>query len=158
MQRDLQFQKYVKHCNCATVHVITHLCIIGKILRNCEIRNCVYQATVTSEDQDIETYVVVTKHFKQRFVGHHGDFRHSENRNNSTLASHIWNLKDENKEFNITWQIIDRGPIYNSITKKCFACIQEKYHIAFDNPKLYKRDELLCTCRHRLLETLSRQK
>ena len=125
---------------------------------NCEIRNCVYQATVTSEDQDIETYVGVTKHFKQRFVGHRGDFRHSENRNNSTLASHIWNLKDENKEFNITWQIIDRGPIYNSITKKCFACIQEKYHIAFDNPKLNKRDELLCTCRHRLLETLSRQK
>ena len=45
---------------------------------NCEIRNCVYQATVTFEDQDIETYVGVTKHFKQRFVGHRGDFRHQK--------------------------------------------------------------------------------
>ena len=125
---------------------------------NCEIRNCVYEATVTSNDGKIENYIGVTKHFKQRFVGHRGDFNRPGSRNSSTLSNYIWTLKDDNKQFNIDWQIIDRGPIYNSITKKCFACIREKYHIFFGNPSLNKRNELFNTCRHRLLETLSKKK
>ena len=124
----------------------------------CEVRNCVYQATVSSDDGRTETYVGVTKHFKQRYGGHRSDFAHPENRLKTTLSKYIWKLKDENKNFNITWSIIDRGSLYNINNRRCSACVREKFHIIFDNPTLNRCSEIFNTCRHRLLELLKKQK
>ena len=56
---------------------------------NCEIRNCVYEAPVTSNDGKIEN-IGVTTHFKQRFVGHRGDFNRPGSRTSSILSNYIW--------------------------------------------------------------------
>ena len=126
---------------------------------NCEVHNCIYQATVNSDDGRTETYVGVTNYFKKRFVAHRATFnRRPDPDKGTTLSSYIWKLKDENKQFNVTWKIIDRGPTYNPITKKCLLCIRESFHIIFDNPTLNRRTELFNPCRHRLSELLCKQK
>ena len=111
------------------------------------------------DDGKTETYVGMTNHFKRRFVEHHGTIIHRPDPNQATTRSnYIWKIKDENKQFNVTWKIIDRGPLYNPITKKCLLCIRESYHIIFNNPMLNSRTELCNPCRHCLSELLCKQK
>ena len=49
----------------------------------------------------------------------------------STLSSHVWDLKDKNENFEIKWKVIDRASEFNPVTRKCRPCIQEKYYIIF---------------------------
>ena len=54
----------------------------------------------------------------------------------TTISNYIWKLwtlEDENKQFNISWKIIDRGPLYNPITKRFWLCVRESYHIIYKN-------------------------
>ena len=51
-----------------------------------------------------EKYVgLIANTFKQRFGGHKQDFSKQDNRSKSTLAGHIWNLKDKQKEPEVNW-------------------------------------------------------
>ena len=67
------------------------------------------------------------------------------------LSKHLWQLKEANKEFNITWKILAKAKSYTNLTKRCNLCTTEKFflicrpHMA----TLNKRNELVSTCRHR---------
>ena len=128
----------------------------------CESKNVVYQATISSDDGRVENYIGCTKYFKKRYYGHRSDMNNPANKdkNRSTLANYVWKLKDERKNFDIKWKIIDRGPLYNPLTKKCRLCIKEKYYIIMKPhmATLNKRSELYNTCRHRLTDLLSKSK
>ena len=66
----------------------------------------VYQATVTTGDKK-ETYISLTAtQFKARYRNHLMSFRHEKRRNETELSKHLWQLKEANKEFNITWKIL----------------------------------------------------
>ena len=43
----------------------------------------------------------------------------------------MWQLQDNNKNFNINWKILGRAKAFNPVAKKCNLCIKEKYHIIF---------------------------
>ena len=64
----------------------------------------VYQATVTTGDKK-ETYIGLTAtQFKARYRNHLMSFRHEKRRNETELSKHLWQLKEANKEFDITWK------------------------------------------------------
>ena len=117
----------------------------------CLVSEVVYQATVTTGDKK-ETYTGLTAtQFKARYRNHLILFRHEERRNETELSKHLWQLKEANKEFNITWKILAKAKFFPHLTKRCNPCTTEKFflicrpHLA----TLNKSNELVSTGRHR---------
>ena len=51
---------------------------------------------MTARNGEQKTYIGSTdRPFKERFYGHTADMKNKEHRNNTTLASYIWDKKDE---------------------------------------------------------------
>ena len=126
----------------------------------CKTPSIVYKATVTC-DNSVETYTGLTEPpFQQRFENHKSDFKYQKNRSNTALASHIWTLKDQNKDFRVNFEILKKTRAFNPVNKKCMLCLNEKYSILF-NPNgatLNKRSEFFNSCRHKRNKLLSLEK
>ena len=122
-------------------------------------KSVVYKATIEENNNNNkkETYTGLTKNeFKQRYNGHKASFKNRKNEHVTTLSSHIWKLKDEGTDFEVTWSIIEDGRKFDPCTRKCMLCLKEKYHILFnpDGATLNQRSELFSVCRHRLQDLL----
>ena len=63
---------------------------------NCNVESIIYQAEVTSQ-------------FKLRFRNHTSSFRNERYRNATKLSKHVWNLKDQNIQYNIKWRKIKQA-------------------------------------------------
>ena len=71
-------------------------------------------------------------------------FSHESKRNNIELSKHICQLKDQNKDFTISWKILTKAKSYTHLAKRYNLCSTEKLYI------LIKADnELISTCRHK---------
>ena len=117
----------------------------------CLVNEVVYQATVTTRDKK-ETYIDLTgAQFKAGYRNHLMSFRHEKRRNETELSEHLWQLKEANKEIDITWKTLAKAKPYTNLTKRCNLCTIEKFflicrpHMA----TLNKRNELVSTHRHR---------
>ena len=119
----------------------------------CLTPGVVYEAKVTRLDNsETEFYTGVTVGtFKQRYYGHSYDQRHLKQRSSTCLSKYVWDLKDRDIGYDITWKIIARGRGFNPTTRSCQACLKEKYYIMFrpEGATLNSRDEFYSTCRHR---------
>ena len=67
------------------------------------------------------------------------------------VAEKIWELKDNNIQHEIKWQILKQVPKYTNISKKCELCLHEKTMILFADKKvsLNKKNEIMQKCRHK---------
>ena len=92
-------------------------------------------------------YRTYWKHFQK-------DFRNNENK--TRLSTHINKLKQENKNYQLKWEILDRAPTHNPVSRKCRLCLKEIYYIIFrpDSASLNSRNKLFNTCRHRTQQLL----
>ena len=73
------------------------------VTQNCKTDQVVYRATVTEEDQTLNTYTGLTRNtFKQRYNGHRYTFSHRNTPNSTTLSTHLWKLKDERNNYDYT--------------------------------------------------------
>ena len=88
--------------------------------------------------------------FKKRYSGHLHNLRH-ENSNGTTLSAYIWKLKKENKQFEITWKILNHAKPFSPINRKCALCTSEKSTIIFkpDFATLNTRNELGSHYKHK---------
>ena len=97
----------------------------------CLVNHVVYQATITTAENS-ETYVGLTAtEFKTRWRNHQMSFTHESKRNNTELSKHIWQLKDQKKDFTISWKIPTKAKSYTNLTKRCNLCSTEKFYILF---------------------------
>ena len=95
---------------------------------NCLVNSVVYGAEVVSNNSNKQTYTGLTRNtFKKRFYGHRHSFTNREKEHATTLSTYVWQLQDNNKNFNINWKIIGRAKPFNPVTKKCNLCIKEKW-------------------------------
>ena len=117
----------------------------------CLTKEIVYQAKVTTQEKS-ETYIGLTSNeFKTRWRNHKSSFRKENRKNDTELSKYVWELKDRQQEYSLTWKIIARANSYTNRTKRCNLCNTEKYFI-IKKPEmatLNKRNELISTCRHR---------
>ena len=121
----------------------------------CQKNNVIYVASVTSPD-GVEHYTGLTGNtFKKRYNKHNADFRKNENK--TRLSTHINRLKAEGKDYQLKWEILDRAPTHNPVSRKCRLCLKEIYYIIFrpDSASLNSRNELFNTCRHRKQQLLT---
>ena len=135
-----------RDCNCHRNRVCP---LEGK----CLSKNIVYQATVVRTDNNHkETYIGSTgTTFKLRYGNHTQSFNNRNLRNSTKLSKYIWNLKDEEIDYTLSWKIIKKTYAYNGGTKKCNLCLYEKYAILCkpDLGSLNSRSETMNFCRHR---------
>ena len=131
-------------CNC---HDKTKCPLQGK----CLVDNLVYQATVKSDNSE-ESYVgLASTTFKLRLGNHKKSFNHATYRTDSSLSSHIWDIKDNGGEYELEWKLIGRAQPFSPVTGVCNLCTLEKYHILF-TPELAtinKKEEINNHCLHK---------
>ena len=124
---------------------------------NCLVKSVVYKAEVINSNLNRETYTGLTANtFKRRFYKQRDSFRKEDSEHSTTLSSYIWDLKRNNENFEIYWTVKDRGAPFNPVSKKCYLCLKEKFHIIFqpESASLNSRSELFSTGRHRLRDLL----
>ena len=128
---------------------------------NCLIDNVVYKAKVVDSDNNTNTYTGLTSNtFKKRYYKHRSTFEDENHENPTTLSSHIWSLKNQNKTFDLSWSILERAQNFNPASHKCRLCLKEKFYIIFkpEGATLNLRSELFTSCRHKLGKTLAKIK
>ena len=119
----------------------------------------VYQATVTEVKRNKkETYVGITETtFKQRYANHKQSFKQEKYKTQTELSKHIWALKHQNIEHQITWKILQHAQPCKPGHQHCNLCTSEKYYIICqpEMATLNTRAELISMCRHRRKHLLS---
>ena len=110
-----------RSCNC---RVQTECPLSG----NCLKESVVYQATVSTEDNNPpQTYVGLTENsFKTRYSNHKSSFSHANKRHNTELSNYIWSLKNKLTKFKVTWRILKHAASYNPTSNRCNLCLWEK--------------------------------
>ena len=143
-----QTEERKKSCNCQRP---------GENFENCPLKgkcttaSVIYKATVTAVNEPVKHYIGLTERsFKERFGGHKSSFTHREQSNASELSKYMWKLKDEGKNGQVEWEILQKAFPYQCGARKCDVCLSEKLQIitADQSTLLNKRSELISTCRH----------
>ena len=117
------------------------------------------KTTVSPSVGPVETYIGMTKNqFKVRYKDHNKSFNHQQWSTETALSGHLWKLKRENITYNVDWQVVDRAPMYNPITRVCALCTLEKFYILFapDRSSLNKNEEMYRACPHKPLMLLEK--
>ena len=130
-------------CNCRanTVCPLSGKCLSSSI---------VYQATVIS-DAATKTYIGQSGgQFKSRLYNHIKSFKHMRYANDTVLSQYVWKLKDNLKNYTITWEILKQSNTKKRKSGTCCLCLDEKLLIMdnLQNNLLNKRSEFISTCRH----------
>ena len=145
-----------RSCNCRRGTV----CPMGS---ECLSKQIIYQATVKAEGKEDMIYIGQTKNtFKERLAGHKTSFRKAYKRKCTSLATYIWDLKLESKDWTIEWLKLKECRLYSKGSKRCDLCETEKNLIMI---KMMERPEgvlntfieFMKPCGHRAREFLSNQ-
>ena len=124
-------------CNCIS---IPQCPLQQKCLRN----NILYQANITTIGENSETKVyfgICETTFKLRYVNHKKSCNHRNRKSDTQLSNEFWKIKDNKHSANITREILGRYQAYNTSSKRCSLCLNEKLKIALhrDNNMLIRR-------------------
>ena len=135
----------VKTCNCQRPNE----CPLNG---NCQIKNIVYKAKVSSPGMSDKCYYGVSATaFKLRYTDHKSSFKNEKYKNKSELSKYIWYLKGQNKQFHIAWSIFRKAKPYQEGSHYCDLCMTEKLVIAQSDSRfcINKKSEIVSTCRHK---------
>ena len=111
-------------------------------------------------DQEPETYTGHSEDWKRRWYEHGRSFREPNLRTETALSEYIWELKEEDQRYKISWHVIERTQAFNPITLQCKLCLSEVVNILL-NPteaSLNKKSEAYHYCRHRKKYLLAHSK
>ena len=117
----------------------------------CGKSGLVYQATVTTQNNQVFKYVGLTSNkFKVRYKTRLSNFRNFKTRHQTRLSTKIWELKRDNINFEMEWRILKESFPYRAGDSKCRLCLEEIYYITFKPAEctLNKRSESYSKCRH----------
>ena len=133
-------------CNC----INTSQC---PLQQRCLSNNILYQANITPLGENLETkvYYGICETTKLRYANHKKSFSHRNRKSDTELSKEFWRMKDNKHNVNITWEILGRHLAYNTSSKRCSLCLNEKLKIVLhrDNNMLNRRTEILNKCRHK---------
>ena len=112
---------------------------------SCKEEAIVYKAEVCST-QGTKTYIGSTEtSFKTRYGNHKQSLEKCAKSTQTSLSKYVWELKDQQVEHSIRWQIVKR------LSPFCDLCLSEKFFILSADPLncINRNSELLQKCRHR---------
>jgi len=111
-----------KMCNCRKPEMCP---LKGQCLKAAVI----YEATVAVEQEKKEhKYIGLTENtFKTRFSAHTSSFKLEKLRNQTELSKKVWELKDQQLPYKVTWKIIQHAHPYKGGTRDCHLCLTESF-------------------------------
>ena len=120
----------------------------------CLSNNILYQAYITPLGKNSETkvyYDICETTFRLRYANQKKSFKHRNRKSDTELSNEFWRIKDDKHNANIKWEILGRHQAYNTSSKRCSLCLNEKLKIVLhrDNNMLNRRTEILNKCRHK---------
>jgi hypothetical protein len=137
-----------KPCNCRkdkTTKKVSCPVVNG----SCRSKNVIYKAAVQTENTTKFYIGLSSTEFKQRWSNHTNSFKDAKKRNATALASHIWNLKESNTKFNLSYRIIARANTPKNDSNTCRLCLREAAEIIKNRKnQLNKKHEITGKCRH----------
>ena len=117
----------------------------------CLARGTIYEATVTTRDEESLYIGSSCDTFKSRYNQHNSDFNDAAKRGKTALAGKIHDLKDAGTPYTIRWKILHKHTISERPAgRMCAVCNLERFAIAMAdmNKCLNKRSELTSKCKH----------
>ena len=96
----------------------------------CLTKSLVYEATLKT-NEDAFTYIGLTGDtFKSRYTAHKSSFTHEKYRTSTALSQKIWELKESNINYTLSWSILKKSHSYKGGGRgKCDLCLIEKLEI-----------------------------
>ena len=133
----------IRKCNCRK----TSECPLdGK----CLTANVIYEATVSTANEE-KVYVGSTgRTFKDRFNGHKHSLRHKDSTQHTELSKYVWRMRSAGESPTIKWRILHSLRVPDRPQKICATCNLERIEIAAAKRKraLNKKSELTGKCIH----------
>ena len=132
-----------KPCNCRNKETCP-------LQGECQQKALIYKATVTTGSEKYEYIGCSESEFKTRFNNHQMNFRNRSYVDKTSLSQKVWELKDKEEDFTVSWSIKARSSSYMCGSRKCDLCLTEKFEILKSDPmsSLNKRSEMANKCRH----------
>ena len=98
--------------------------------------------------------------FKLRYNNHNSTFNNLHLQNSTKLSGYIWQLKNDELQYNIKWSILSMQPPFDPGSNKCQLCLMEKVAILYSYKEsiLNKRHEIFSKCIHRKYHLLKKLK
>ena len=99
----------------------------------CLSNNVLYKANITSASENYRNkiyYGISETKFKSRYANHRKSFKNRNYKTDTELSNEIWKLKEQNKIADISWEILGIHQSYDTSTKRCMLCRNEKLVIA----------------------------
>ena len=92
-----------------------------------------------------------------RYANHRKSFKDRNYKTGTELSKEIWKLKEQNKNSNISWEVLGIHQSYNTSTKQCVLCLNEKLAIVLrkEDNILNKRTEMISKIRHSIKYNLA---
>lgn len=130
---------------------------------NCQTETVVYKATIKSQRGETNYIGSCETSFKKRYYNHKKSFNNEQYKHETSLSNYIWNLKEDQINYDINWEIIQKCKPYKCTTRKCQLCLSEKLLIMqhASDPSIHllnSRSEIMNKCRHNTKFKLSRVK
>ena len=123
----------------------------------CNTNGVVYQATVTTNNGETETYIGLAKNFKKRYSKHKATLLVKPTDGKTCLSTHFWKENDLGNNPVVSWKYMETNiPTFNPVTGQCKLCLREKFYIVL-RPRLAtlnSRQEIFSQCRHMESELL----
>ena len=131
-------------CNCRNKD---HCPLNGNFKKRC----IVYHATIKSGKQSNVYFGSCSTTFKARSNNHTSLFRHRSKAAGTEISKHVWKLKDSNRPYSITWNVVKHATPFRSGAKVCGLCLAKTLQIMQAKPGslLNKRSGLVFKCRHK---------
>ena len=79
--------------------------------------------------------------FKSRNANHKKSFKNGKYKTDFELSYKIWELKEQKKKVNISWEILGIHQSYSTAPKRCMLCLNQKLAMA-----LHKQDKISNKC------------
>ena len=132
-------------CNCDSVSSCP-------LQGQCMIPSIVYKGVARSRDGAKEYIGQTMRTFKKRLSGHKHSFKNPNRKNETTLSTYVWSLKEKGLDYTVDYTLIRPAEQYRRGDKACQLCLMEKTFIATNNHQdsLNKRSEILNPCLHKL--------
>ena len=132
-----------KICNCRDVCPLPNH-------GDCRRSAVVYKATVTSQNTTKCYIGSAETEIKLRLANHKHSLNDVKLRNATRLSAYIHTLKENNRPYEIKWNLEAKSKPYTCGTRKCNLCLTEKLHILRSDPAttLNSRTEFASKCRH----------
>ena len=99
----------------------------------CLSNNVLYKANITSTTEHYRNKIydgISEAKFKLRYTNHGKSLKNRKYKTDSELSNEIWKLKEQNKNVDISWEILGIHQLYKTETKRCMLYLNEILAIA----------------------------